>query len=99
MSEIEQCHRCGSNADYEEDMECVMCSICGFYISNPTMNEHEQIKYWNTRKIEDDLQRQLAEAMEIIEECLSRTSDGNFKDCIRRRIKEKGDGFNKTTKN
>ena len=37
------------------------------------------------------LERQLAEAREIIEECLSRISDGNFKDCIRKQLKEKGE--------
>lgn len=38
----------------------------------------------------DVLERQLAEARELIEECLSRTSDGNFKDCVRKKLKEQG---------
>jgi len=37
-----------------------------------------------------DLERQLEEARELIEECLSRTSDGNFKDCVRKKLKEQG---------
>lgn len=34
---------------------------------------------------------ELAEAREIIEECLSRTADGNFKYFIRKKLKEKGE--------
>jgi len=36
------------------------------------------------------LRSQLEEARELIEECLSRTSDGNFKDCVREKLKEQG---------
>ena len=70
--------------------QCKNCTLRGDYeacIKTECFHHENWINVERIKRI-NNLERQLAEAREIIEECLSRTSDGNFKDCIRRRIKK-----------
>ena len=65
QDEIKPCHRCGETACYDEDWGMILCGVCGYYLQQDSMKLEQLIKFWNTRKIEDDLERQLAEKEEI----------------------------------
>ena len=68
MSDIKPCHRCGEKAHHDEDWGIILCEGCGYYLEQDTMSLEKLIEFWNTRGIEDNLERQLAEAREFKDE-------------------------------
>ena len=66
QDKIKPCHRCGETAHYDEDWAMILCGVCGYYLQQDSMDLEQLIKFWNTRKIEEDLERQLEEAKQNI---------------------------------
>lgn len=61
VDKIKPCHRCGETAHYDEDWGMILCGGCGYYLQQDSMKLEQLIKFWNTRNIEDELERQLNE--------------------------------------